>query len=60
MKNCRSCPFCGCKGLRMNGHKETQYYVVCKACNAYGPSADTIEEAKKVWNARWVNDQLLL
>ena len=43
----KPCPFCGSDDLT-----DQDDYIVCKACNAYGPTADINETIEDAWNRR--------
>ncbi len=51
------CPFCRCysQSIReaepvIEGEPSGEYYVLCKECDARGPTKDTREEAEAAWN----------
>lgn len=46
----KPCPFCGSDDLT-----DQDDYIVCKACNAYGPTADINETIEDAWNRRAPN-----
>jgi len=54
MKDYKSCPFCSSMSMKMCGDNETNWYVICKTCGAYGPIAGTTEIAKRLWNERTI------
>lgn len=46
------CPFCGRDEAKIE-RTLAFWYVICEiACNACGPSAETPEEAARLWNER--------
>lgn len=46
----KPCPFCGGEAKMISGYG--RYGAVCKECAAKTPSADTIDDAAKIWNER--------
>lgn len=58
MRDNKSCPFCGsadltfAKGKNM-GERKTIYALTCNNCEARGPQALSVGEAKEAWDNRW-------
>jgi len=47
-----ACPFCGRSNARLE-RTLAFWYAICEYdCNACGPSAETPEEAARLWNER--------
>lgn len=50
-----TCPFCGTGEGQLTDDPECNTlhaYAYCRSCNARGPSANTFEEAARLWNER--------
>lgn len=45
------CPFCSSRKIRIE-HFNGDYHGHCDRCGAAGPTADTWDEAKRLWNNR--------
>jgi Lar family restriction alleviation protein len=49
----KPCPFCGCENeeqLIKKDWGDATWCVVCDACETYGPSAPTEDDAVSLWN----------
>lgn len=47
----KKCLFCGSNQATDDGIG-VNHYVMCLTCLAYGPSASTMENARRLWNQR--------
>jgi len=54
MEELKPCPFnCGCDLIAIGGDNDRRrVYMICTNCDARGPIAVTIDEAKELWNRR--------
>jgi Lar family restriction alleviation protein len=51
--NLLPCPFCGTKDIALGSFNGT-FYNYCTKCAIEGPWVNSVEEADKIWNTRWV------
>jgi Lar family restriction alleviation protein len=55
--NLRYCPFCGSDNIELD-QVFFGYRFICEDCGAIGSEAETIKEARALWNQR-VNEETL-
>jgi Lar family restriction alleviation protein len=48
----KNCPFCNGDDIEVSSNATDNYSCFCNECGAQGPSGETEEEAKELWNKR--------
>ena len=55
----KPCPFCGCYSMSLRNEpstlargEKTDFFLLCKECEAHGPVADNGVEAYALWDKR--------
>jgi len=51
VEDLKLCPFCGAEWILLRASSEEgQVFIYCTDCDAQGPTADTLSEARRCWN----------